>query len=84
MDREEQSTMKPDSRITIDPEICHGKPIVRGLRYPVTFVLELLASGMNRAEILSDYEDLEDEDISACLEYAVKLSRVKSVASIDI
>ena len=72
--------MTRDPRITIDPEICHGKPCIRGLRYPVTFVLELLASGMTREDILADYDDIQDDDISACLEYAVKLSRVKSVA----
>lgn len=55
------------SRITINPEICHGKPIIRGLRYPVENVLELLASGMSHAEILENYEDLEEEDLLACL-----------------
>ncbi len=54
-------------RIVIDPEICHGKPIVRGLRYPVQNILELLASGMSHAEILEDYEDLERDDLYACL-----------------
>ena len=63
--------MNLDSRITIDPDICHGKPTVRGLRYPVTLLLELLTSGMTPAEILTDYEDLEDEDLSACQEYNV-------------
>ena len=72
MDLKEKFSMNQDSRITIDPDICHGKPTVRGLRYPVSFLLELLTSGMLRSEILADYEDLEDEDLSACLEYAVK------------
>ena len=45
------------SRITIDPEICHGKPCVRGLRYPVETLLELLSSGMTSDQILADYED---------------------------
>jgi uncharacterized protein (DUF433 family) len=49
-------------RITIDPNICHGKPCIRGLRYSVEFILELLSSGMNIEEILSDYDDLEQED----------------------
>ncbi len=66
------------SRITIDPEICHGKPTIRGLRYPVTMVLELLASDMTPSEILADYADLEPADIQACLKYAAKLSDVKS------
>ena len=49
-------------RITIDPAICHGKPCIRGMRYPVENVLEWLASGMSIDEILADYEDLERED----------------------
>lgn len=54
-------------RITIDPNICHGKPCIRGLRYPVEFILELLSSGMSTEEILSDYDDLERDDILAVL-----------------
>ena len=49
--------------ITINPDICHGKPCLRGLRYPVESVLEWLASGMTVDDILSDYEDLNREDI---------------------
>jgi uncharacterized protein (DUF433 family) len=55
-------------RITIDPEISHGKPTIRGLRYPVETILELLNSGMTVDEILADYEDLEREDILAVVE----------------
>jgi uncharacterized protein (DUF433 family) len=57
-------------RITSDPEICHGKPTVRGLRYPVETLLELLASGMTTEEILKDYSDLERDDVLAALEFA--------------
>jgi uncharacterized protein (DUF433 family) len=57
-------------RITIDPNICHGKPCIRGLRYPVEFILELLSSGMTTEEILMDYEDLEEADILAALSFA--------------
>ena len=53
------------SRITIDPAICHGKPCIRGLRYPVEVLLELLSSGMSVEEILADYEDLEADDLRA-------------------
>lgn len=70
------------NRITIDPEICHGKPTIRGLRYPVENMLELLASGMTIDELLNDYPDLEKEDFLACLEYAAKLSHVKSIHKI--
>jgi uncharacterized protein (DUF433 family) len=66
-------------RITIDPEICHGKPTIRGLRYPVEMILELLSSGMTIEEILADYEDLEREDILAALAFATRLSRVKRI-----
>ena len=64
-------------RITLDPEVCHGKPCIRGLRYPVETILELLASGMSFDEILEDYEDLEREDLKAVLAYATRLSQVK-------
>ena len=64
-------------RITIDPSICHGKPCIRGLRYPVENVLEWLASGMSTEEILADYEDLVREDILAALAYAARMTHVK-------
>lgn len=65
------------SRITIDPAICHGKPCVRGLRYPVETLLELLSSGMTPDEILADYQDLEREDLLAVLAFAARLSQTK-------
>ena len=55
-------------RITPDPNICHGKPCIRGLRYPVEFILELLSSGMSIEDIVGDYEDLERDDILAAIE----------------
>lgn len=67
------------SRITLNPDICHGKPTVRGMRYPVTMILDLLSAGMTNAEILDDYPDLEEADIRACLAYAVRLADVKSI-----
>lgn len=67
------------NRITLNPEICHGKPTIRGMRYPVEMILELMAGGMTIEEILEDYEDLEREDILSCLEYATKLIQVKSI-----
>ena len=66
-------------RITIDPEICHGKPTIRGLRYPVETILELLSAGMSATDILADYPDLESADITAVLEYATQLSRVQRI-----
>lgn len=69
--------MNPAERITTDPNICHGKPCIRGLRYPVELILELLSSGMTIEEILADYEDLEREDILAVLAFAARLSQIK-------
>jgi len=66
-------------RITINPTICHGKPTIRGLRYPVDMLLDLLAAGATPEEILSDYADLEAADISAVLAYAAELARVQRV-----
>ena len=73
--------MKNDhlSRITIKHGICHGKPTIRGLRYPVENMLELMASGMTTEEILKDYPDLEKEDLLACLEFAARLTQVKTI-----
>lgn len=65
------------ARITIDAEICHGKPCIRGLRYPVETILELLSAGMTHEDILADYDDLEAQDILAALDFAARLSRVK-------
>jgi len=66
-------------RITIDPDICHGKPTIRGLRYPVEMILELLTAGMSIEKILADYENLERDDILAALAYATRLTQVKRV-----
>ena len=66
-------------RITIYPDICHGKPVIRGLRYPVENMLELLSSGMTMEELLADYPDLVKEDFLACIEYAAKLTQIKSI-----
>jgi uncharacterized protein (DUF433 family) len=64
-------------RITIDPAVCHGKPYVRGLRYPAETLLELLSSGMSFEEILADYEDLERDDLRAVLTFAARLARTR-------
>lgn len=66
-------------RITLNHNICHGKPCIRNLRYPVEFLLELLSSGMTNEEILQDYDDLKIEDILASLLFAARLSQVKSI-----
>lgn len=69
--------MNHADRITLDPAICHGKPCIRGLRYPVETILEWLAAGMTTEQILDDYADLEHEDILAALGFAARLAHVK-------
>ncbi len=71
------------SRITIDPAICHGKPCVRGLRYPVEMLLELLSSGMTIDEILADYEDLERDDLLAVLAFAARLAQSRRLQPVS-
>ncbi len=70
------------SRITINPNICHGKPTIRNKRYPVEMILDLLSAGSSHEEILIDYPSLENDDILACLQYAAKLSRVKRIQQV--
>jgi len=57
-------------RITIDLEICHGKPCIRGMRWPVEVIMDMLGSGMTINEILEDHPELEKEDILAALNFA--------------
>jgi uncharacterized protein (DUF433 family) len=74
----------PPERITTDPEICHGKPCVRGLRYPVETILEWLGSGMSVEDILEDYEDIEREDILAALNFASRLVQIKRIKMLTL
>ncbi len=66
-------------RIVVDPRICHGKPVIRGLRYPVETILDLMASGMTFEQIMEDYPDLEREDLLACLQYAARIVRTEQL-----
>lgn len=59
-------------RITFDPEVCGGRPTIRGMRIRVSDILELLAAGVPEPEILSDFPDLESEDIRAALAFAAE------------
>jgi uncharacterized protein (DUF433 family) len=74
MDREyeSESSVSELHRITVNPELNSGRPSIRGMRIRVTDVLEMLASGASRDEILEDYPYLEPEDITAALEYAAQ------------
>lgn len=64
-------------RITIDPKICHGKPCIRGLRYPVESILEYLVAGDTIDDLIVEFSDLEREDILACLAYAMEAIKGK-------
>jgi uncharacterized protein (DUF433 family) len=66
-------------RITLNPDVCFGKPTIRNMRYPVEMILDLLGAGMSFADILADYPDLEREDLQACLLFAGKLVKVNSI-----
>lgn len=69
------------SRITINPEICHGKPCIRGMRWPVEVLLDMLLAEMRFEEILEDHPELEKEDILASLEYAKILVSGRTITS---
>lgn len=62
-------------RISIDKDIMHGKPCIKGTRIPVYLILDLLAGGSSVKEVLDDYPDITEEDIQACVEYAAMLAR---------
>ena len=65
-------------RIMIDPNVCHGKPTVRGLRYPVESLLEYLAGGDSFDDVLAEFPDLEREDLQACIQFAAESLKLKS------
>ena len=67
------------TRITTNPEVCTGKPCIRGLRFPVARLLGLLAAGESREQILANYPYLEAEDIDEALRYAAFLAEDESV-----
>ena len=66
-------------RITLNPEVCKGKPTIRNMRFTVAQMLELLAGGMTAEEVLEDYPYIEKEDIQACLVYASRMVNARSV-----
>jgi uncharacterized protein (DUF433 family) len=66
--------MPPSERIVVDPKILTGKPVIRGTRLAVEFILELLAAGQSESDILTNYPGLTREDILACLSYASYLA----------
>jgi uncharacterized protein (DUF433 family) len=66
-------------RITIDPNVLVGKPIIKGTRISVEFVIDLLARGWTTAQVLSEYDHLKSEDIQACLAYASDVLKSEKV-----
>lgn len=67
------------NRITIDPSICHGKPTIRNLRYPVDSILEYLAGGDSFEEVLEEFPDLEREDLQACIQFAAQSLKLRGL-----
>ena len=72
------------SRVTASPDIFGGKPIIRGMRLSVELILSLLAQDCTHEQILSDYPDLEENDIRACLEYARAVVANESLESVNV
>jgi uncharacterized protein (DUF433 family) len=68
-------------RVTVDPAVCHGKPCIRGLRYPVEVLLDLMASGMRDDAILADYPDLEPDDLRAAIAFAADVVRTRRMTT---
>lgn len=66
-------------RITINPQVCFGKPCIRGHRIWVSLILDLLANGTSFEEILQDYPQLEEADIMACIAYGAEMARERFV-----
>jgi uncharacterized protein (DUF433 family) len=67
------------SRITIDPQICFGKPCIRGHRIWVRLVLDLLAGGTTTSEIVDEYPGIEEADVLACIAYGAEMSRERYI-----
>ena len=67
------------TRISIDQNVCFGKPCVRGHRIWVSLILDLLASGMSVAEVLEEYPDIVEDDVLACIAYGAEMSRERYV-----
>lgn len=75
----EQNLIK---RITLNPDVCFGKPTIRNMRYSVEMILDLLSAGMTTEELIEDYPALEPDDIKACLLFASKLIKVNSISKV--
>jgi uncharacterized protein (DUF433 family) len=76
-----EAAMELEKRITFHPEVCGGRPCIRGMRIRVSDILEMLGQGVSEAEILADFPDLEAEDIRACLLYAARRTGFERLAA---
>lgn len=83
LDRRYRERVSRLERITTDPAVCHGQPTIRGLRYTVESVLELLSAGMTIDEVLAEYPDLEREDIFAALEFGARAAGRRRVVPLS-
>lgn len=72
-----------DERIIIDPDICQGKPVIRGTRVPIVRIIDGLAGGMTKEEILQEYE-VTEEDIAAALSYAARLIEAEEIYPLPV
>lgn len=72
------------TRITINPEVCHGKPCIRDLRYTVVSILEYLAASDTTEDILAEFTDLEEDDIKACFAFAILSVNTKGSITIPL
>lgn len=72
-----------NERIIIDPEICHGKPTIRGTRVPIIRIIDGLAGGMTKEEVIREYE-VTEEDITAALSYAARLIEAEEVHPLPV
>ena len=72
------------NRISVDPDICHGKPCIRGTRIMVTVILDNLAEGLSPEEIVAEYPPLTIEDIQAAIAYAAMLTREEELIPLGV
>jgi len=72
------------NRISVDPDICHGKPCIRGTRIMVTVILDNLAEGLSLAEIVAEYPPLVIEDVQAAIAYAAMLTREEELIPLGV
>jgi uncharacterized protein (DUF433 family) len=76
--------MNWQERITIDPAVLVGKPVIKGTRLAVEFIIDLLAQGWTEAELVRNYSGLQPEDIQACLAYASQLLKAERVYPLPV